>query len=46
MYERANPFSEYVAGGRLDMTECDYEQVEEEPHASPARASSRPRTSG
>ncbi len=27
MYERADPFHEYVAGGMLDMTECRYEQV-------------------
>lgn len=29
MYERANPFHEYVAGGRLDMTHCNYEQLDE-----------------
>lgn len=29
MYERSNPFSEYVAGGMLDMTNCHYEQVSE-----------------
>jgi hypothetical protein len=29
MYERSNPFSEYVAGGMLDMTDCHYEQVSE-----------------
>jgi hypothetical protein len=29
MYERSNPFFEHVAGGRLDMTECRYEQVSE-----------------
>ena len=29
MYERANPFYEYVAGGMLDMTECKYEQYDE-----------------
>ena len=29
MYERSNPFSEYVAGGMLDMTDCRYEQVAE-----------------
>ena len=29
MYERSNPFSEYVAGGMLDMTHCHYEQVAE-----------------
>jgi hypothetical protein len=28
MYERSNPFHEYVAGGLLDMTECRYEQVD------------------
>lgn len=27
MYERSNPFYEHVAGGRLDMTNCRYEQV-------------------
>jgi hypothetical protein len=27
MYERANPFDEYVLGGRLDMRHCVYEQV-------------------
>jgi hypothetical protein len=27
MYERSNPFEEFVAGGRLDMTHCHYEQV-------------------
>ncbi|MFZ2099978.1 MAG: acyclic terpene utilization AtuA family protein, partial [Oricola sp.] len=27
MYERSNPFHEYVAGGLLDMTDCHYEQV-------------------
>jgi hypothetical protein len=27
MYERSNPFYEHVAGGRLDMTACVYEQV-------------------
>lgn len=26
MYERANPFYEYFAGGMLDMTNCKYEQ--------------------
>jgi hypothetical protein len=26
MYERSNPFFEYVAGGMLDMTDCVYEQ--------------------
>lgn len=29
MYERSNPFYEYVAGGVLDMTECRYEQYDE-----------------
>ena len=29
MYERSNPFYEYVAGGMLDMTECVYEQYDE-----------------
>jgi hypothetical protein len=29
MYERTNPFYEYVAGGMLDMTECVYEQYDE-----------------
>src|SRR5690606_12509460 len=29
MYERSNPFYEYVAGGMLDMTECKYEQYDE-----------------
>jgi hypothetical protein len=29
MYERSNPYHEYVAGGLLDMTGCDYEQVSE-----------------
>ena len=28
MYERSNPFEEFVAGGRLDMTHCRYEQVD------------------
>lgn len=28
MYERSNPFHEYVAGGMLDMTNCRYEQVD------------------
>jgi hypothetical protein len=26
MYERTNPFHEFVAGGQLDMTHCRYEQ--------------------
>ncbi len=29
MYERSNPFYELVAGGKLDMTQCRYEQVDE-----------------
>ncbi|PQO24143.1 glutamate mutase [Rhodobacteraceae bacterium WD3A24] len=29
MYERANPFYETVAGGRLDMTNCSYDQIAE-----------------
>lgn len=29
MYERSNPFYEYVAGGMLDMTNCVYEQHDE-----------------
>ena len=29
MYERSNPFHEYVAGGLLDMTHCRYEQESE-----------------
>lgn len=29
MYERSNPFFEYVAGGMLDMTDCNYEQFSE-----------------
>jgi len=29
MYERSSPFYEHVAGGRLDMTHCVYEQVAE-----------------
>ncbi|MBE0532335.1 MAG: acyclic terpene utilization AtuA family protein [Rhodospirillales bacterium] len=28
MYERANPYYEFVAGGMLDMRECDYRQVD------------------
>jgi len=27
MYERSNPFYEYVAGGCLDMSACHYEQI-------------------
>ena len=29
MYERTNPYYEYVAGGSLDMSECRYEQFGE-----------------
>lgn len=29
MYERANPFSEFVLGGHLDMSNCYYEQLDE-----------------
>jgi len=29
MYERSNPYFEYVAGGMLDMTKCNYEQYDE-----------------
>lgn len=29
MYERSNPFFEYVAGGMMDMTNCVYEQYDE-----------------
>jgi hypothetical protein len=29
MYERSNPYFEYVAGGTLDMSECRYEQIGE-----------------
>jgi Acyclic terpene utilisation family protein AtuA len=29
MYERSNPYFEYVAGGTLDMSECHYEQIGE-----------------
>jgi len=29
MYERSNPFFEYVAGGMLDMSKCVYEQCDE-----------------
>jgi len=28
MYERSNPFDEFVAGGRLDMSQCRYEQFD------------------
>ncbi len=27
MYERSNPYHEFVAGGMLDMTNCNYSQV-------------------
>jgi hypothetical protein len=29
MYERSNPYREFVAGGMLDMTHCRYEQFDE-----------------
>jgi hypothetical protein len=29
MYERSNPYEEFFAGGKLDMTDCRYEQVDE-----------------
>jgi len=29
MYERSNPFEEFFAGGKLDMTDCRYEQMGE-----------------
>ena len=29
MYERSNPFHEFVAGGMLDMTHCHYDQIAE-----------------
>ncbi len=29
MYERTNPYYEYVAGGMMDMSECVYEQYDE-----------------
>ena len=29
MYERANPFYEYFLGGRIDMSQCHYEQYDE-----------------
>lgn len=28
MYERTNPYYEYVAGGMMDMSECSYEQYD------------------
>src|SRR5205085_3681407 len=27
MYERSNPYFEFVASGKLDMSECHYEQI-------------------
>ncbi|HSO61924.1 MAG TPA: acyclic terpene utilization AtuA family protein [Desulfobacterales bacterium] len=42
MYERSNPFDEFVAGGRLDMSNCRYEQYDDRttritgPHFFPA----------
>lgn len=29
MYERSNPYEELFAGGKLDMTHCHYEQLDE-----------------
>jgi hypothetical protein len=29
MYERSNPYYEWVAGGMLDMSQCRYEQISE-----------------
>ena len=29
MYERSNPYEEFFAGGKLDMTHCHYEQLTE-----------------
>ncbi|MNK99875.1 hypothetical protein D3C87_1202920 [compost metagenome] len=29
MYERSNPYEEFFAGGKLDMSECHYEQISE-----------------
>lgn len=29
MYERSNPYEEFFAGGKLDMTHCKYEQLTE-----------------
>jgi hypothetical protein len=29
MYERSNPYEEFFAGGRLDMSHCHYEQISE-----------------
>ncbi|CAH1661452.1 1-deoxy-D-xylulose 5-phosphate reductoisomerase [Hyphomicrobiales bacterium] len=28
MYERSNPYDEFVAGGRLDMRDCHYTQID------------------
>jgi hypothetical protein len=29
MYERSNPYEEFFAGGKLDMTHCVYEQLDD-----------------
>jgi len=29
MYERSNPYEEFFAGGKLDMTDCKYEQFDD-----------------
>lgn len=29
MYERSNPYEEFFAGGKLDMTHCRYEQLDD-----------------
>ena len=29
MYERSNPYEEFFAGGKLDMTDCRYEQFDQ-----------------
>jgi len=29
MYERSNPFEEIFPGGRIDLTECNYQQISE-----------------
>ena len=29
MYERSNPYEEFFAGGKLDMTRCRYQQLDE-----------------
>lgn len=29
MYERSNPYEEFFAGGKLDMAQCRYEQLDE-----------------